>query len=39
MVVISSGTNRSIDEEGIYGLCPSITQEAYRQIDTGKGTM
>ena len=39
VVVISSGANRSIDEEGIYGLCASITTEAYRQIDAGKGTM
>ena len=39
VVVISSGANRSIDEEGIYGLCASISKEAYRQIDAGKGTI
>lgn len=39
VVVISSGANRSVDAEGIYGLCASISEEVYRQVDAERGEL
>lgn len=39
VVVISTGADRAVDENGIYGLCAAITQQVYQQIDQAEGDL
>ncbi len=37
VVVISTGADRAVDGYGIYGLCATITEQVYRQLDQAGG--